>query len=179
MADPLLRDRLVWRAVFVAIALALFVLRILPLGAQPVSVPGPDLLLCLTFVWVLRRPDYVPAVLIAVVFLLEDMLMQRPPGLWAAIVLLGSEFLRGRESLARELPFGVEWAMVSAVLLMMMLADRLVLAIVMTPQPFFAPAFLQVLLTILAYPGVVLLSKLMLGVRKAATGEVDRLGRRL
>jgi len=41
--------------------------RILPLSTEPGSVPGPDVVLCLTFAWVLRRPEYVPALLIAAV----------------------------------------------------------------------------------------------------------------
>ncbi|NCO16036.1 MAG: rod shape-determining protein MreD, partial [Alphaproteobacteria bacterium] len=88
----------IWRhrAIFVALALALFFLRLLPLGAEPGRWPGPDLMLCLILAWVQRRPDYLPAPLIALVVLTEDFLMLRPPGLWTAIVVLATEFLRGR-----------------------------------------------------------------------------------
>ena len=127
----------------------------------------------------LRRPEYIPALMIAVIFLLEDMLVMRPPGLWAVIVLLGTEFLRRREPLTRELPFPLEWAMVAAVILAMTLGYRMVLAITMIDQASFGYVFLHTVLTILAYPVVVIASSLALGVRKAATGEVDARGRRL
>ncbi len=159
-------------------ALSLFV-RILPLSTLPAGWPGPDLLVCLAFAWVLRRPTYVPALLIAIVFFIEDMVLLRPPGLWAFIVLMGSEFLRRREPLSRQLPFPLEWAMVAAVLLLMMAANRLIMAIVVSPQPDFGFAFIQIILTIALYPAIVVLSHLAFGVRKSATGEVDSLGRRL
>ncbi len=57
----------VWlcRALFAVLAAVLLFLRLLPLGSVAGGWPGPDLLMCLTFAWVLRRPDYVPALLIA------------------------------------------------------------------------------------------------------------------
>lgn len=179
MAEPLPAGVWPYRALFLGLAaLSLFV-RLLPLGTSATAWPGPDLLLCLTLAWILRRPDYVPALLIVAVFLIEDMLTLRPPGLWAAIVLLGAEFLRGREPLTRELPFPLEWAMVAAVMLLMMGGNRLVLAITVSPQPGFAASFLQSILTILAYPVIVGFSRLLFGLRKSATGEVDARGRRL
>ena len=102
----------VWvgRITFLGICLALVFVHLLPLGALPIPdfpegfeegdilpTPGliwpwPDVLLAVVCVWTLRRPDYVPAVVIAAVFLATDLLFQRPPGLWAALVLLLTEF---------------------------------------------------------------------------------------
>lgn len=171
----------VWthRGLFAGLVSFWLFLRILPLSTLPAGWPGPDLLVCLTFAWVLRRPDYVPALLIFAVFLLEDMLTMRPPGLWTLIVLLGSEFLRNRELLTRQLPFALEWVMVAAVILLMLLAQRLVMSIVMAEQTSFGFAFVQIVLTILCYPLVVAVSRLAFGIRKAATGEMDARGRRL
>ena len=50
-------------------------------------------------------------------FLLDDLLSYRPPGLWTALVLIATEVLRARESGTRDLPFWGEWAMVGAVML--------------------------------------------------------------
>ena len=170
-----------WRywALFGALAAASLFLRLLPLSSLPGSVPGPDLLVCLVLAWVLRRPDYMPALLIAVIILAEDLMLMRPPGLWAAIVLIGAEFLRGRQPLMRELPFALEWVFVGAVIMAMWLAERLILGILVVPMPALGPALLQLLLTLMAYPLVVLASHHLLRVRKPATGEVDALGRRL
>lgn len=179
MAEPLHRSVWAYRGLFALIVLVLLLLRLLPLGGQAGAWPGPDILLCLILAWVLRRPEYVPAVLLAVVLLLEDLLLMRPPGLWAAIVVLAAEFLRSRGALTRELVFPVEWALVAGLMLAALLANRLVLAIVMIPQPNFGFALLQIVGSILCYPLVVAVSRLAFGVRKPATGEVDAFGRRL
>jgi rod shape-determining protein MreD len=179
MADPLRGSVWVHRALYAGIAAALLFLRILPLGSAAGTWPGPDLLLCLTFGWVLRRPDYAPLLLVAPVLLLEDMLLMRPPGLWAAIVVLATEFLRRRGALAREINFGVEWLLVAAVMTACFFGFRLVLMLVMLPQVSLGQAMIQLIASILCYPVVVGASRLAFGVRKPATGEVDVYGRRL
>ena len=171
----------VWshRLLFVAVAVALLFLRLLPLGSLAGNWPGPDLLFCLTLVWVLRRPDCVPALLMAGVLLLEDMLLMRPPGLWAAMVVLSAEFLRSRVALTREVTFLVEWLLVAGVMLAATLGFRLVMALVMLPQASLGQALVQTLATILCYPAVVVASRLAFGIRKPATGETDAYGRRM
>lgn len=170
-----------WRfwALFVALAgLSLF-WRLLPLGTAGHSLPGPDLLLCLILAWVLRRPAYMPPWLVAGVILLEDLLLMRPPGLWALLVLLGSELLRGRQPLLRALPFAVEWAFVAGVIGALWLTERLLLAVLFVPAPPLGASLVQLLATVLAYPLAVLFSHHVLRVRKPATGELDALGRPL
>ena len=179
MAEPVATTPWRFWALFVALAgLSLF-WRMLPLGMPVHALPGPDILTLLVLTWVLRRPDYMPAPLVAGVVLLEDILLMRPPGLWALIVLAGSEFLRGRQPLMRELPFALEWLFVAAVLATMWLVERVVLAVVLVPQPPLAVSTVQLVLTVLAYPLAVLVSHHLLRVRKPATGEVDALGRPL
>ena len=60
-----------------------------------------------------------------------------------------------------------------------MLAYRLTLGLAFVPQPAFGFAVVQVLWSIALYPLVVGLSRLVLDLRKPATGEVDNYGRRL
>lgn len=168
-----------WRGAYLLVVVALVFLRLLPLPAEAGRWPGPDLVLCLTCAWVLRRPDYVPALLIGLVALVEDLILMRPPGLWAALMLLGTEFLRGRASFSRELTFVTEWVMVAIVMTAMTLGYRLVLAVVMLPQPGVSLTLVQTVGTIMAYPVVVGVSRLLAGLRKPATGEVDARGRRL
>jgi rod shape-determining protein MreD len=168
-----------YRVMFVIIALVLLFFRLLPLGTLAGQWPGPDLLLCLTFVWVMRRPDYLPVLLIALVFLVEDLILLRPPGLWTALILLATEFLRGRAALTRELNFVVEWMLVAGLMVAMMLAYRLVFTIVLLPQPGFGFALVQTIWSVLCYPLVVMASTLALDLRKPAMGELDNHGRRL
>jgi rod shape-determining protein MreD len=171
----------VWahRGLYASLALVLLFLRLLPLGSIAGTWPGPDLLICLTFAWVLRRPDCTPVLLIAAVLLLEDLMLMRPPGLWTAIIVLATEFLRRRGALAREISFAVEWLMVAAVMAASLLAFRLALMLAMLPQISLGQAMIQLIASILCYPLVVGASRLAFGVRKPATGEVDAYGRRL
>ncbi len=148
------------------------------LWSLPTAWPGPDLMLAFTFVWVIRRPDYVPVLLIAAIFLLEDMLLMRPPGLWTLIVLIATEILRDRAAQTREMPFMAEWAMVAIVLIGMVVVNRLMLAIVLVPRPGVGLTLMQVAATTLAYPLVVLVSHSGLKLRRAAAGEAGRIGGR-
>lgn len=179
MVDPVATRVWFYRAAFLGLAAAILFVRLLPLGSPAGTWPGPDLMLCLMLAWVNRRPDYLPAVLIALVVLIEDLMLMRPPGLWTAIVVLATEFLRSRAALTRELLFVAEWIMVGVVMLVMLLGYRLVLAVAFVDQPPFGPAFAQTAMTILCYPAVTALLHLALQLRKPLTGEVDAFGRRL
>ena len=174
-------SRSVWlhRLLFIAIALMLVFFRLLPLGSMAGDLPGPDFLLCIVFAWTMRRPDYLPALLITAVVLLDDMILMRPPGLWTALVIIASEFVRARVALTRELNFGVEWLLVAGMMVGMLLVYRIVFAIVLLPQPAFGFAMVQVLWSIMCYPVVVVLSRYLLDLHKPAMGEVDAYGRRM
>ena len=167
------------RFLFLGLALALLFLRLLPLNGGSEALPGPDILLCLIFSWTIRRPDFLPILMVALVVLAEDLIIMRPPGLWAGLVVVATEFIRGRAALTRELNFSVEWLLVAATMLAMFLINRLVMAIAFVPQPGFGFAMVQVIWSIVCYPAVVGLSWLALDIRKPAMGEVDAKGRRL
>ncbi len=179
MVDPISARIWVYRGLFVGLAVLILFVRLLPTGTEAGRWPGPDLMLCVMLAWVTRRPDYLPALLIAAVVLVEDLILMRPPGLWAAIVVLASEFLRARAPLTRELGFLPEWIMVSVVMVAMMLGNRLVLGVAFVDMPPFGPVFAQTAMTILCYPVVVGLLYLALHLRKPSAGEVDAFGRRL
>ncbi len=177
MAESLTANRWVYGAAYFGIMSVLMLWHILPIQVGPRGYPGPDLLICITFAWVLRRPQYVPTLLIAGVFLIADMLFMRPPGLWTALVVLGVEFLRAREAASRELPFPVEWAMVAMVLVLMTMANRVALSAAMVDQAGFGLTVLQFIATALAYPLVVLLSRVLFDIRKMTPGKTDTMWR--
>lgn len=179
MIDGATRSVWLHRALFVGLALALLFLRLLPLGSMAGDLPGPDILLCLIFAWTMRRPDYLPALLIGAVVLLEDLILMRPPGLWTALVIIASEFVRARVALTRELNFGVEWLLVAGLMLGLLLCYRMAFALAFLPQESFGFAMVQVIWSIVCYPVVVFLSRYVLDLHKPAMGEVDAYGRRM
>lgn len=153
----------------------LLFLRLLPLSAGFTDWPGADLALCLVLAWVLRRPDRLPALPIVLAFLLEDVLLYRPPGLWAVIVLLGSEAARLREARWRDQPFMVEWLRVAILIGAMMLGYRIVQLLFLLPVPALGQVILQYLATVIAYPLVVLGARWLLGLRRISPGEAERM----
>ena len=179
MAEPIAIRVWSGRSLYLAIAAAVIFWRLLPLDSSPGELPAPDLLLAVTAAWVLRRPVHVPVGLIALVFLLCDMLFLRPPGLWTLLVVLATEFLRAREGLARELTFPFEWLMVAAVLIGATLAESVILTLFLVPSVSIGVALMHMLVTLLAYPAVVAALRFGLGLRRAAPGATDVLGKRL
>jgi rod shape-determining protein MreD len=103
----------------------------------------------------------------------------RPPGLWTALMVVATEFLRSRVALTRELNFLVEWVLVAGLMIGMLLTYRLIFALVLLPQPPLGFALMQILWSVLCYPAIVSASRLALYLRKPAMGEVDERGRRL
>lgn len=167
------------RAGFVLIALANLFFHLLPLETVPRSWAGPDLLLAFACAWSLRRPEYVPPILLAAVFLLTDFLLQRPPGLWALLALFGCEHLKGRASALRASTFPAEWVAVLIVLVAIPLANQIILALVLVPTPPLGLTVSQLLMTAFVYPLVVLVTHALMGVRKAAPGDLDASGMRV
>ncbi|WP_068115516.1 hypothetical protein [Tropicimonas marinistellae] len=179
MVDPATTRAWAYRLVFTALVLFLAFLQLLPLGPASGQLPGPDLTLALTFAWVVRRPSYVPVWLLALLFLFLDLLLQRPPGLGAALVVIGSEILRSRNGTSRKIPFTVEWMLVGVVLLALVGLNQIALTIVVTDRPPLGLALLRALFTAGVYPLVVALSHYGLGVTSADPNETDALGNRL
>jgi rod shape-determining protein MreD len=179
MAETLLSRLLLGRLVYAGCVFVLLFISLVPLGFTPALVPGPDLLLGLTFAFVLRRPDYVPIWLLVGVFFLSDILLLRPPGLWTAIVILAVEFTRLQEYRFRELAFPFEWAFVGAVMFLCLIANRLVLSLMIVPQVGFSTTMLHFLTSFAAYPLVVGFCAFLLRLHKVTPQEAIKYGHRL
>lgn len=171
----------VWwkRSLYALLALTVLFANLLPLSTVPASWAGPDLLIALTFAWALRRPEFVPVLLIAIIMLLADLLQQRPPGLMAFLVVLGAEQLKTRAIGLRDASFAGEWAAAGLVVIGVFLLNRVTLAVLMVDQAPLGLTLIQMIATILIYPVVVLISHLIFGVRKLAPGDDDAIGSRI
>lgn len=98
------------RACFIILALVILFIHLLPLNTLPRAWAMPDLLMGFALAWSVRRPDYVPVFLLGALLLLADLMLQRPPGLWAVLTLLCCENLKQRSHTLRAANFAVEWA---------------------------------------------------------------------
>lgn len=163
---------------FLVLALLIMFFHLLPMDTVPRRWAPPDLLIAFAFAWVLRRPDYVPALSMAVVMLMADLMFQRPPGLLAMLLVLGCEYLKNQTAGLREASFLGEWAAVAIVLVGITILNRLILMIVAVPLAPLGLSLIQMVLTIAVYPVVVLITQTLFGVRKPAPGDAGAFGAR-
>ena len=167
------------RAIFVGLTVIVLLAHLLPLETQPRRWVGPDILFALALAWTIRRPDLVPVLLVAAVFVLADFLLQRPPGLFAALVVVATELARLRHADLRDAIFVAEWLNAVILILATYLVYMAIWAIA-APTPLSATlTAMQAMLTVAIYPVVVGLSQVLCGIRMAAPGEVDEHGRPL
>jgi len=170
-------EALIWvkAALYAGLCMMMIFLHLLPMDTSPRGWAGPDLILALTCAWVVRRPEFVPVTLVALIFVLMDLLYQMPPGLWAAFVVIGTEALRSRAHGLRDRTLSAEWFSVAVILTAMVLGNQLTLALLLVDRPSLSLSLMQLAMTLLAYPLVALTSELIFGVRKQAPGDVDAL----
>lgn len=179
MADLMVRRTWPGRIVWIALFLVLTMIALLPLGAAPPVWAGPDLLLVITLLWVMRRPELAPMPIIVILWFLTDLLLQRPPGLMTALVLFVSESLRRRNVALRALPPVLEWIAASAAIIAVTLAYRIVLALLLTSQAPLGLSLMRMVMTMLAWPVAAIIAHFIFGIARPAPGEVDALGKRI
>ncbi len=164
------------RGLFVLLAFVLIVVDLVPLDMRPTLWAAPDLLLVATLVWVARKPHYLPVLTIAVLFLITDFLFMRPPGLWAALVVILTEAIRRQNREFRNMPLLVEWGTVAFGIVAITLANRIAIAVVMTPQAPLALTLIEMVATIVVYPIVIVVAHFVFGVSRTAPGEIGSRG---
>lgn len=180
MAEPRpVAKRWLMITIYLLFCMTVIFFHMLPLETTPRRFAGPDLIVAISFAWAIRRPDYLPVFLVATILLLTDLMYQRPPGLWAALVLAAVEFLKSRAVRQREATFPVEWINMAILLIGITIVNRLILITLLAGHGSLVLVFSQLAMTIAVYPAIVLLSHLVLGVRKRAPGDFDGLGSRI
>ncbi len=171
MVDPVSLHLWSWRLLYPLICAAIVFLQLIPLQTVPTPIPPPDFLMALTFAWVVRRPDQIPVISVAIVFFLTDVLLQRPLGLGVALMIVACEFLRSRSPFMREFPFALEWGVTAIIIIAVALGTRFSLQILMLSPPPFDLAAWQVLATVLTYPVMVLFCRVVLKVSYLFPGD--------
>lgn len=166
MGSAPLTRQILGPGLYIVLAGGLMLATLVPLTGGRSSLPGPDLLFCLTIGWVMRRPDLLPVGLVAAVALMGDLLLQRPPGLWAALLVLATEHMRARSLPGQAPSLWGEGALVGGLFAAMVVVNWTLLAIFMVPRPSLAAVLLQVPATLIAYPVVVLLLSSVFGIRR-------------
>jgi len=164
------------RIAFAALVLLLLFFHLLPLQTATGGLIWPDLILAFAFAWSVRRPEFVPATLLALCFLIADLLLQRPPGLWALLALIACEHLKGQARGLRDATFASEMVSVAAWIVGVGAAYSLALALLIIDRPPLIPVIIQIVVTLLAYPIVVAITHAFMGVRKSTPKDLGGIG---
>lgn len=175
MSENLTTKLWLMRFAFVAIFLVIIFWQLLPMETVPRRFAGPDLLLTLCTVWVIRRPDYAPPGLMAALMLLADFVFLRPPGLMALVTYLVCNNLRGRSVNVRDMPFSVEWLTAAGGMSAIVLGTRLLSSIFVLELPSLGLTLIQLIMSVLAYPVVAILLFVFIGLRKVSPGDPELL----
>jgi len=125
----------------------------------------PDLVYCITAAWLVRCPEHVPPWLLTTLFLLRDIILGLPPGLWTALVVLIGIALCLLHNWLKSQPYLLEWIVVSALFFCALFAMQCILLIAQLPISTLANLFRAMAMTALAYPLVSLFLHLVIRVR--------------
>lgn len=161
------------RAAFAGLMLLILFVLILPVETSvPGRWAGMDLIMCFAMAWAVRRPEFVPVGLLAAMFLLADLLLQRPPGLWAVLLLLACERLKSQSPGLRDAGFPTEYITVATLIILIYVANRLALVVLLIDLPPLGLYFLQMIATLVVYPLAVFVTHVFLGVRKQSASDL-------
>jgi len=154
------------QGLYLVMSLLVVMIHLIPFGYGNRAWFSADWLMIITFAWTLRRPDHLPLYLIALVFLFADFIFQRPPGLFAALVVVANEFLRRRIVNLQTQTILTEWAVILILFIGIWITYRMILAVFFLPTLPFGISLLQTGLTVLIYPFFAVLFEYILGLRK-------------
>jgi rod shape-determining protein MreD len=172
MADALLNPKWGYRFLLSFLCAVVLFLNLLPINTAPRAWGAPDLIVCLIFAWTLRRPRYAPTILVALIAFSADMILQRPPGLFAAGFLIANEFLRSRAADISTGTFTIEWAYVTLALIAALLFERLLLNLTLAKTNPLHLTLTQLVITLLAYPVVAVFCHFVLKLRFQSPSDV-------
>ncbi|MEY2991533.1 MAG: hypothetical protein RI946_927 [Pseudomonadota bacterium] len=176
--DNMASSRVWWfRVLFVIVAMGLMFFRLLPLDTRPQNWAGPDILMAFIFAWSVRRPAAIPSILIALVIFSEDLVLQREPGLQAALVIIAAAWLKLSLSYNSDASALREWMLVAAAVVGVTVATRFILIVFFVPLPGLGLHLSQMVATILIYPVVAAVTHFVFGLRPvtAQSGEFGTL----
>ncbi|NOR61639.1 MAG: hypothetical protein GQ535_03980 [Rhodobacteraceae bacterium] len=167
-----------FRGLFLLFGLLAIAYPILPLQFTPERWPAPEILFALTMAWVVRQPQSAPFLLIALLAIVADAVLMRPMGLWALLLLVASETVRFSYRAIQERGLMMEFSMVAALFLAMLILQNLLLWVSFSQSLEVARMLQFGVLTLLCYPVMVAFLHYIIRVRKPDTANrPDRLGK--
>ena len=137
---------------YFCIGLLIIFFQILPLQTTPQSWSGPNVLLVFFAALVIKRPEFTSSILIAVVFLIEDFFLMRPPGLMSSLTVLGLYILKTKFQNQEETSLVFVWGNVAICLTLILLICYFVSKLLFIPSAGLRLTIMEITLTLAIYP---------------------------
>ncbi|RED18300.1 rod shape-determining protein MreD [Pontivivens insulae] len=147
------------------------VIAMIPFVPALPSITSPDLLAALCCFWVMRRPETAPLPVIFLLGLAADLLLMRPVGLGALVLVLMTEALRTQVVALRDVSRFVEWMIFAAFFTLATLGMLGVIWVTFAEVPPLGAMAQRIVLTVACYPLVGVVVRVLFGVtRRTASG---------
>ena len=156
----------IYRIIFIAVAIFLILINLMPLQTTPQRWPWPNILLLVIFCWSLREPNFVPVPIIITVLLLQDFLLHRPPGLFSGLSVLILIWIKAITTSSDDKSFLAEWVRVTLGFAAISLIYHLVLSLSFVNTTELRITLIQTIFNISIYPVIVLFSHYIFRVRR-------------
>ena len=137
---------------YFCIGLLIIFFQILPLQTTPQSWSGPNILLVFFAVLVIKRPEFTSSLLIAVVFLIEDFFLMRPPVLMSSLTVLGLYILKRKLQNEEDTSLVFVWGNVAICLTLILLICYFVLKLLFIPSAGLRLTIMEITVTLAIYP---------------------------
>jgi rod shape-determining protein MreD len=137
---------------YFCIGLLIIFFQILPLQTTPQSWSGPNVLLVFFAALVIKRPEFISSILIAVVFLMEDFFLMRPPGLMSSLTVLGLYILKTKFQNQEETSLVFVWGNVAICLTLILLICYFVSKLLFIPSAGLKLTIMEITVTLAIYP---------------------------
>ena len=112
----------------------------------------PDLLTCLIFAILINRPKLCPPYIILLIYVLSDIILMKPIGLYCALIFMAAELIRKYNQVIRKESFLVHWLIFLSCLAVIQVIYVSVHKLFFMPSPQLILLTKQFLLTAFFYP---------------------------
>ena len=156
----------IYRTIFTTLSVFVILTNLMPLQTTPQGWPWPNILLLIIFCWSLREPNFVPVPLVAVILLLQDLLLHRPPGLLSGITIIVLIWIKIITASSDDKSFLAEWVRVSLAFAAISLIYHLLLSLSLVTTTELRINLIQTIFNICMYPFIVLVSQHIFRVKR-------------
>ena len=137
---------------YFCIGLLIIFFQILPLQTTPQNWSGPNVLLVFFASIVTKRPEYTSSFLLALVFLIEDFFLMRPPGLMPALIVISFYILKRKIQNQEENSLISVWVNVATCLTLVLLIYYMISVLLFLPSAGFSLTLMEIIVSLALYP---------------------------